>query len=79
MMLPVFLTSCADTQTEAPPETTVDTQPEPPDTEGPVNDMENYDPDKETKYSHKAILVNGGKYYFVNVINEKKPLVQQLH
>ncbi|MBQ2733349.1 MAG: DUF4838 domain-containing protein [Clostridia bacterium] len=73
MMLPVFLTSCADTQTEAPPETTVDTQPEPPDTEGPVNDMENYDPDKETKYSHKAILVNGGKYYFVTVINEKTP------
>jgi hypothetical protein len=73
MLLTVFLTSCEDTQTELPPETTVDTQPEPQDTEGPVNDMENYDPDKETKYIHKAILVNGEKYYFVNVINENTP------
>ncbi len=68
MLMPIFFISCAQAPTETPTETTsgVITQETPPESD--VVDMDNYDPDKKTKFNHKSIIANGKTFHFVRIV-----------
>ncbi|MBE6641746.1 MAG: DUF4838 domain-containing protein [Ruminococcaceae bacterium] len=71
MLLPI-ISSCANAPAQRPSELT--TEPAGNDTtdeiaaESDVDDMENYDPNKKTKFNHKLIVANGRTYHTVRVI-----------